>query len=379
MRFWTISWIAIEDKRLAFAYYGGLVLIIIYFGWGVVYHHRYLELDPIQGVCRPHLSRGSGSLNGSSCVERPCGRIPPTVVEGGVSVGQSFVATHVQEVLERCGDTFCFEPQEVLKESQFFVEGVEDYMLSPDCSAQAFRFFSEECQNQELVALAQSKRLRQGASVVCPFTTSNLRAHGRLLGLGGRVLQDIPPGRDDVFSVRTWLEAAGVHLGSLSDSPDAAGGATFRREGLVLIVTVSYHNLVDYATVWDYFSFPDRGEIQYDIKVQRVAEADYHVHKSTVTESTGWRPSVVEMRTNHGILFRFVQTGYLGRFSFHELIDQIVLKLGMLTLLQLCLDLAWQYILPWFGVDYRNQVYSFIVKAVKSTAKSTVVAPAKDI
>jgi len=368
-----VAWVAIDDRRLACAYYTGLVFIICYLVWGVVFDRGYLELDPVQGVCRPHLERRLGP-NASLCSATPCGRIPTADVQAGVSVGQVFVATHVREVLERCSDMYCVEPQEVVKVKEFYAQGVESYVLSAECSAQAFKFFSEDCSNQELMAQVQPK-LRGSADGVgtlasnaCPFTTSNMRAQGRLLGPGGQVVKDVPPGTEDTFSLGTWLRAAGTQLGGASDAPNAFEGATFRREGLVLVVTFAYHNQPEHDSLWEYLALPKRNAIQYDIKVQRVAEADYHVHRSTVHESTGWR----ESRTSHGLLVRFVQTGQLGRFSYAALADQIVLKMGMLTLLQLSLDLFWQYVLPRFGVDYTNQVYSWVVKttSVEPTTKA---------
>ena len=61
-------------------------------------------------------------------------------------------------------------------------------------------------------------------------------------------------------------------------------------------------------------------------------------------------------------MFRFMQTGNLGRFSWPTLIDELVLKLGMLTLLQLVIDIFWQYLLPLFSVDYNQEVFRWNVR-----------------
>eukprot|EP00927_Polykrikos_kofoidii_P015063 TRINITY_DN16689_c0_g3_i1.p1 TRINITY_DN16689_c0_g3~~TRINITY_DN16689_c0_g3_i1.p1 ORF type:complete len:378 (+),score=40.58 TRINITY_DN16689_c0_g3_i1:136-1269(+) len=377
MRFWTVAWIAFDDRRLACAYFFGVFLIMNYFVWAVVVQHAYLEYEAVQGVCRPHLARPLKAVqNLSYCPEIPCRRIPSAEVEAGVTVGRAFVATRVREVLTRCGDEFCMDLTERVRVNEFFVAGVEDYVMTPTCSAQSFRFFSEACVQHELVEQASSLGQVQGKGLAendkgCPFTTSNLHAKGQLLGPGGHVLRDIPEGTEDTFTLRTWLEAAGVFLEQPSDASDAKAGATFRQRGVVLVVTIAYHNVPGIESFWDTFRLPGRSAIRYDIKVQRVSEADYHVHQSIVHESARG-VSLSESRTSHGILVRFAQTGRLGRFSWAALADQIVLKIGVLAILQLTLDFFWRYVLPLFGTDYNSQVYSWVVKP-------TAVAPTKDV
>eukprot|EP00930_Biecheleria_cincta_P065274 TRINITY_DN51026_c0_g1_i1.p1 TRINITY_DN51026_c0_g1~~TRINITY_DN51026_c0_g1_i1.p1 ORF type:complete len:139 (-),score=15.66 TRINITY_DN51026_c0_g1_i1:33-395(-) len=99
--------------------------------------------------------------------------------------------------------------------------------------------------------------------------------------------------------------------------------------------------------------------ITYDITARRVAEASYHTSKVTVHENPGRdTPSLREEHTSSGVLLQFEISGRFGRFSWQALADEFVLKLGWLTLLQLVLDLIWQYFLPRLGIDYNRDFIS---------------------
>eukprot|EP00746_Dinoflagellata_sp_MGD_P037901 gnl/MRDRNA2_/MRDRNA2_191087_c0_seq1.p1 gnl/MRDRNA2_/MRDRNA2_191087_c0~~gnl/MRDRNA2_/MRDRNA2_191087_c0_seq1.p1 ORF type:complete len:228 (+),score=36.24 gnl/MRDRNA2_/MRDRNA2_191087_c0_seq1:261-944(+) len=199
----------------------------------------------------------------------------------------------------------------------------------------------------------------------CPFSTANVRAEGRLLGPKGNVIRQIRPGTEDTFPLGLWLEAAGVSLGAVSDAPDAAHNeaeSTMRREGVVLVANFVYRNQPETLSFMPNLLVSEDDSIRYDLEVQRVAETGYHMHQATVHENAAGGSSVRELRTSYGVLIRFVQTGKLGRFSRSALADQIVLKLGMLGLVQLILDLYWQYVLPYFGLDYNAQVFRWTVR-----------------
>lgn len=373
MRFWTAAYVAISDWRLGLAYYGGVVIVLIYGVWAVIVNRGFLEMDDIQGVCRSDLSVLSSSKG--ACVGVPCRTVPPAEVEAGVGLGQAFVATHISESLESCSDTFCLEAREVLKSEHFFARGIENYTLTASCNAQSFRFFSEECHQDMRYTKVQPGQgfLHNNVSVekrsACPFATANLKAHGRLLGPGGVVLRHVLVGKEDSFDLQDWLLAAGVSLESPSDAPDAEPGSTLRRVGLVLVVNFVYTNQPHEFGLFDHFLDSTSPSIEYDIQVQRVAEASYHVHKSTVHETSDGQASVREVRVSHGILIRFMQTGQLGRFSWSKFIDQLVLKLGLLSLLQLGIDLLWQYVLPFLNIDYNKQVYRWTVRNSRCTPK----------
>eukprot|EP00933_Yihiella_yeosuensis_P026139 TRINITY_DN20278_c0_g1_i2.p1 TRINITY_DN20278_c0_g1~~TRINITY_DN20278_c0_g1_i2.p1 ORF type:complete len:389 (-),score=52.22 TRINITY_DN20278_c0_g1_i2:36-1202(-) len=387
MRFWTVGWIAIGDWRLGLAYYLGVALVLVHAIYGVIINRGYLEFDPVRGICRPQLQPDSSSKAGvTSCRHKPCRHIPTAEIEAGLNVGQVFIATHVKESVERCSDMFCLEAdREMIQNSDFYALGVEDYVLSISCNAQAFRFFSEDCQNQIVSqaspSLLQPTHLRgtrangTSSTSACHFSTANLDADGRLLGPSTsgntKTMAAIPAGTGDSFVLRKWLEAAGVSLEDLSDAPGAANaGKTLRQTGLVLVVNIMYHNQPVHRTVSDYFFTPELGEIEYDIEVQRVAESDYVAHKATVQENVDGGSSLRELKESSGIFIQFVQGGQLGRFSWAALADQIVLKLGLLSLVQLLLDLFWQHALPFFGADYNKQVFNRVVRLSQGAVKA---------
>eukprot|EP00747_Dinoflagellata_sp_TGD_P215846 gnl/TRDRNA2_/TRDRNA2_88484_c0_seq4.p1 gnl/TRDRNA2_/TRDRNA2_88484_c0~~gnl/TRDRNA2_/TRDRNA2_88484_c0_seq4.p1 ORF type:complete len:250 (+),score=33.27 gnl/TRDRNA2_/TRDRNA2_88484_c0_seq4:3-752(+) len=242
-------------------------------------------------------------------------------------------------------------------------------MLSVACNAQSFRFVTEDCQ---LNARSTSHLRGNSAAVValdlpCPFAASNRRLHGRVLNTNAEVIRELPPGSPDALPLSLWLEAAGVHLDEITDAPEEDQNATFRSAGLVLLVTFAYHNRMQDSTLFDYWTGAQAPPMAYDIEVRRVAEAGYHVSRATVHEDAARGvPTVREVRSTHGILFQFELSGRVGRFSWQALADQFVLKLGWLTILQLILDLFWQYALPFLGKDYNREVYKWKVSAHRS-------------
>lgn len=379
MRFWTVSYVAIDDHRLALTYYGGVALIALYFLWGVLFDKGYLEYDQVQGVCRPSLalpqlahnsSRSKGSRCGLGSAES-CSPVPLEEVELEPGAGQILIATHIREKLETCSDTFCRLPQSQLKMSEFYVADIEEYTLAISCNAQSFRFFAEDCHyrddaQEKLQGLGAPYHLRGRSqkAPLCRFAAANRRLHGRLLGPGGKVIQEIPPGSGDAFQVSTWLDAAGIKLDSLSDALEAPDSATHRRAGMVMLVTVAYHNHPSERAFWDLFSIGERASVMaYDVEVRRIAEAGYHVSRATVHEDSGGGASTRELHEAHGILLQFELSGRVGRFSWQALADELVLKLGWLTLLQLLLDVFWQYVLPLTGINYNYEVYRWKVKS----------------
>lgn len=80
------------------------------------------------------------------------------------------------------------------------------------------------------------------------FTLTNVRANGALVDTKGHTIQSFsnPSRIGDIITIETLLQAAGVDLDSVSESPYANPGETLRSTGVVFLIFIEYKLLIFY-------------------------------------------------------------------------------------------------------------------------------------
>jgi len=271
---------------------------------------------------------------------------------GTAEVDALFVATKVRsrESFAKCDSDGECEAYKSGKKEDTFVANVEHFDLDVSAHVQVFNFYSETdaCSDGD-------------SATTCPYAGSDMTLAGKLLGPKGEVLAEIPAGTHNRFPLQLWLKAAGFGLDEQSDAEkdeDEEAKTTFRYQGGVVLVTISYSNRPD--TFFFNSMFGQLAETTYEIRCQRVATADFlrRTEPEHFPQVDGIKRVVYNQR---GIMFKFIQTGQVGRWSWSHLINQFVMKLGMLALVQTVLDTLWVYILPYLGyTDWSTHVFESV-------------------
>jgi len=208
------------------------------------------------------------------------------------------------------------------------------------------------------------------------YADSHQHLHGALLGPAEEVMQSLPKGTVDTFTLRTLLRAANTSLDAPSDSPrsgvSSEHGETFRDEGIILNVDYLYSN-THCITLWwlalKLVGKAGRCHITYQIKVTRVAESEFEwkeLEEHTPTATTGPKQRTVHLV--HGVIIHFRRGGKVGRFSPSAMITSLVLSLGCLSLAQVVLDVVWQYLYPLLGWKSNTHIMEALYESVDATS-----------
>lgn len=171
----------------------------------------------------------------------------------------------------------------------------------------------------------------------------------------------MPVGTPDKLTLAEWLAAADL---SLEDSFDAQKAnakheSTYRFKGVAMLVNIHYSNK-ERAQLWDSF-FGRPPPLTYSITVQHLAETGFK-QRQVVREYEEDGKFYRSLRVKHGVLFKIQTSGQAGRFEWSAVLSELVLKLGLITLLGTILDVLWIYVLPFLGVDYTGHVFKSLSK-----------------
>lgn len=348
--YWTVPYVAIKDWRLAAAYYAGAALLVISTFSSAVLQQRFLDQEPVIGQGKAKLRHLAGVGSPEYCQRDPgCAEWDfEEVAELHGASGATFIRTFIEDHHEAssCAKPHCATGFRLNSTESFFIARVEDFPLEVKSRVRATKWEQLHC--------------KRGA--FCPFAGTVKDFPGRLLGPGGEVLEEIPAGEAPVFPVGRWLQATGI------DSLDAAHdkysygqhGAkeqkSYRRKGMELHIIVRWSNPGGF---WEHLW--GHRALSYDLRVDHVGSATtreviQHVfddasslHRRTVRKSGGL--SVVVDRD-----------GAAGVFSLSLLLSQLGTFAALLGLLAAGLDVLWQYVLPFLGIDYNSAVFDFVEK-----------------
>jgi len=331
-----------------------LFLVILHLLYSLVLEQSYMEFDTLQGVTRPRIKNPREQFELPSYCKQiegvHCHALDAEEI-GSSEVDEVFVATKIKQkdsFAECTSDGEC-KPYQKGKKEDIFVANVEQFDLEVSAHVQAFNFYSEtdECSDGN-------------NTTPCPYAGSDMTLTGRLLGTNEEVLAEMPAGTHNRFPIHLWLKAAGFALDDQSDADkeDEEGKQTFRYQGAVVLVTISYSNRP--RTSFFNSMFGHLAETTYEIRCQRVATADFlrRTEPEHFPQAGGIKRVVYNQR---GVMFKFIQSGQVGRWSWSHLLNQFVMKLGMLALVQTVLDTLWVYVLPYMGyTDWSVHVFESV-------------------
>jgi hypothetical protein len=324
--FYTERWAAIRDRRLAYPYWGGVVITALLGLKSLIVERGYLELDEhIRGVIRPRLNNhrlvaeagdtttasheqptssknsnglpfpdycdGDDACTGQQCLRHGCEHWDPLSASRVVGDSDLFVVTRVQErhevavcppahkagaVLLKAGwgrVPSAQEDQQVCRDGfttewvrAAFVQAVEEFVVQTAANIEAPNF------------------AKQSRSTLGAWQHNNYDLKGVLLGPGGEQLAISRPGTNDAFPLRTWLASAGVSsLDSRTDARKTKQGLdTYRHEGAVLEVNYEYSNSAGVnffgalmSRLWEREPAP----FEYRIQVERVAGSEFKLEE----------------------------------------------------------------------------------------------------
>jgi hypothetical protein len=148
---------------------------------------------------------------------------------------------------------------------------------------------------------------------------------------------ELPAGENDVLSLETLLDAAGVDLDhTMCDVADHAND-TVRECGAVLHVTIEYQNVQ--LSWWGGISEP-----WYTVRVTRLPETEF---KSSEIRSrwnddddggSGGAPRRRSLRVRHGVKLHFLQLGRLAYPSIATLLINISSGVGLISIVTIVVD-----------------------------------------
>jgi len=385
--YWTVKYCGIKDKRLALAYWGAVLGMLLYaLTSGLVSQHSRIELeDEFEGLVRPRLKAPKKNSHKSTLdyCNKGCRRLDQETISSVIGSDSIFVTTRVQlinQTATSCQDQsqICEIKWEKAERTTFFVAGVEDYILSIDAYLEALTFH------------------RQDPSVPYQYATDHRNMAGCLLlierdaraklssGNGdfmeagdGHVLYKSLVGEKDSILLGDLLKAAGVSdLDAPSDSSSTKGGAaSMRAEGFVLKVDLFYTNL-DSLTLWAWMA-GKRSTMRYEISARHVPRTEFKqsevLGESDLLKMSRGEPLLKRtVLKRHGILIRFVQHGEVGRPSLGVLMAHVAVLMASVSLVTTILDICWQIFFPLlFAVDYNDDVFQMVEDEWKPSATSS--------
>jgi len=237
------------------------------------------------------------------------------------------VVKHYEKRLCAEDATFCDDKiwDEVSQDS-FYIADIDNLQLVIHHSMQAPLFFEESGHTSD-------------------FADSNYNLFGVLLPPYGSKIKtkmEFPFGDWDKLRVSDFIKglpsvdsSSTLFLDSAADAPDHLG-KSFRESGLIAHIDIGYNNIrCDGSLNCAFGAVP----ITYRYRCSRVSEA-HHSDTELIQTNSTHRIRI----ERYGILLKFIQTGRLGRFSFMQLLINIVGGLGCLTIVVTILDLFAVYI-----------------------------------
>lgn len=160
-------------------------------------------------------------------------------------------------------------------------------------------------------------------------------AAGRVLnfiGINDRD-RDLPADEVAFFTIGELLAAAGVGDGGLDTKSNPAAATSMRYDGVVMIMVLTYEN--------DYPAFVSTAKARYNVRMYRIRGAEFKYEYPVPISA-----DVRILRNTHGVRIIFLQQGRLGRFSFQQLLVQLVSALALLKVATTIVDLIAIRFLP---------------------------------
>jgi len=370
--FYTLKYGVIRDRRLGFAYYMLQVLAMMFCFARIFVEQGYLEYAQLAGFVRPELigitHRELGTWDPPYCHHQQIGCVFWDAAKlSSNALGQDSLRlpTRLQSSLQTssCAPANCHLNYTETARSTAYIAAVETVLMELHGSVQAIPFAAENPPADKEDHHPE-------------YADSHQHLHGALLGPAEEVMQSLPKGTVDTFTLRTLLRAANTSLDAPSDSPrsgvSSEHGETFRDEGIILNVDYLYSN-THCITLWwlalKLVGKAGRCHITYQIKVTRVAESEFEwkeLEEHTPTATTGPKQRTVHLV--HGVIIHFRRGGKVGRFSPSAMITSLVLSLGCLSLAQVVLDVVWQYLYPLLGWKSNTHIMEALYESVDATS-----------
>lgn len=153
-------------------------------------------------------------------------------------------------------------------------------------------------------------------------------ATGRVLDFIGLNERDreLPAGEVAFFTVGELLAAAGIGNEGLDTKSGPESATSMRYDGVVMIMVLTYSN--------DYPNFVATAKARYSVKIYRIRGAEFKYEYPVPISA-----DVRILRNSHGVRIIFLQQGQLGRFSFQQLLVQLVSALALLKVASTIVDL----------------------------------------
>jgi hypothetical protein len=144
-------------------------------------------------------------------------------------------------------------------------------------------------------------------------------------------------------------------------------GETLRSTGLVLYVTLHYTNNPESS--WPSTEMPD---IRYFYRVHQIMETPFEQqhYLNHDTKNTNYDDRL--LITRNGIHIKFVQSGFIGRFSFKTLILNLLAATGLMSVAAFACDFVAETILP-FRKAFEDVKYTYT--EMKTSSPTTVANP----
>ena len=206
-----------------------------------------------------------------------------------------------------CGDIFSREDE---VEDDVYFAGVEDFCLRLTHNVQAPIWGGNHPDNPSFVGDPETME-------------------GEIIPIKGDPIKS-EIGEQDIFPLRTLLEAADVDLDAIANDDDE----TFRWDGIVLVVKISYTNK-------DKFFAPAK-RIKYSIEPTRIAGSSFKAEIPREVNEPGKRT----YENRHGIRILFSQSGTIGHFSFQAALVNLVSALALIAVATSVVDLLMLKVLP---------------------------------
>lgn len=366
----TVKMVQIDDMCLGLLHYLFMFAILLYVVvYQVVYNTGYVAFETPVGTVRMSLQGPTMVEDGFACdPTKPGCAYNFTTVSDLPYCSQSGNPTYKGQATYECRDWDSFDVvSPVTGGSPFFIttrvtEAKQSlYCDEPSAGEPCRSTYVFGCNNtftydphcppgswsEETFFLADVDRftLLLDHSVRSPTVASleadSLQMTGHMESCTGEVIQaDKTPQAQDIFSVQTLLAAAqngekcGLTLDMASSAGAGGGKGNKRYNGMILLLTIEYSNVLPWKGVQRTISYVYRTELILGTKSKVFDEIFVDYPHTRVT------------RNLHGIKLVVLQTGQLGTAQAGTLLLQLTTSLALLAAATTIVDMLALYGLP---------------------------------